>query len=66
MPDWHGRGAPPWWPEGERWPPGPDQWHAMRGRFFRRIAIGLAALFGTLFLIAVLGWAIWGGTDYPL
>lgn len=33
---WHGRaGAPPWWPEGESWPPadgrGPS-WHGGRGR----------------------------------
>ncbi|HYS30170.1 MAG TPA: hypothetical protein VEQ12_11835, partial [Candidatus Limnocylindria bacterium] len=38
---------PPWWPEGETWPPtGPPPWARRRGRFMWR--------FGAFFLGAVL------------
>ncbi|HEU4831503.1 MAG TPA: HAMP domain-containing sensor histidine kinase [Actinomycetota bacterium] len=60
----HGPGPgfrPPWWPEGEAFPPDPgEQWKAARVRFLRRIAFGIG-----LFLIFVfgVGWlgAIFGG-----
>jgi two-component system, OmpR family, sensor histidine kinase BaeS len=42
------RGRPPWWPEGEPWPPaGPTgawAWQRMRGHFFRRAALFLGAV----------------------
>ncbi len=41
---------PPWWPEGEPWPPS-SEWVARR----RRIAIRVAAFLVVLFLIACLG-----------
>lgn len=41
-------GPPPWWPEGEPWPPrGPtatEAWRRMRGRFFQRALLFLAAV----------------------
>src|SRR5437762_1102565 len=40
-------GRPPWWPEGEPWPPRDPahQWRAGRRRFFRRFAwLALAVL----------------------
>src|SRR6185503_17190376 len=55
-----GRSAPPWWPDGETWPPQRGEWHAMRRRFFRRVGLALIALFGTLVALAAVGWAIWG------
>lgn len=43
------RRRPPWWPAGEPFPPqgstGAEAWHAMRGRFFRRMGALLALLF---------------------
>ncbi len=68
MPEWgrgpHGRrGRPPWWPEGEPWPPhGPavaEGWRRMRARMFWRIgcALGflvlLGAAAGTLLVLAL-------------
>ena len=48
------RRKPPWWPEGETWPPqGPPSrkyWRNLRGRFFRRIGCGFL-----LFLLLVFG-----------
>lgn len=40
---------PSWWPENERWPPAQPTWRHMRGRFFRRMALG----FGMTFLLSV-------------
>ncbi|HLA65364.1 MAG TPA: HAMP domain-containing protein, partial [Candidatus Saccharimonadales bacterium] len=57
---WGGGNRPPWWPEGEGWPPsGPADWRRMRGRFMRRIG----CLFGFVLLVAVsavllLAWAV--------
>ena len=52
----HGRGfRPPWWPEGEGFPPAGDQWRAMRGQFLRRIAIGIGLFFLFVFVIGWLG-----------
>jgi signal transduction histidine kinase len=55
MPDRHRR-APPWWPEGEGWPPqrgiGPDAWKAWRRRTIRIALIAFGAL--------VLAWAVAG------
>jgi signal transduction histidine kinase len=51
---------PPWWPEGESFPPGREGWHGMRGRFFRRIAIGLGLFFAFVFVVGWLG-ATFGG-----
>ncbi len=57
------RGRPPWWPEGDPWPPpelaGPRAWRRMRQHFFRRalfffVAVGiLAAALSTVFLWGV-------------
>lgn len=45
------RAAPPWWPEGEAWPPrGPD-WRRRRARFVRRAGL----LFGVVMILAFIG-----------
>ena len=54
------RGAPPWWPAGEPWPPQPRRFRTqdrVRARFFRRIAGAAAAIF--LLAVAGLSWAAW-------
>jgi two-component system sensor histidine kinase BaeS len=50
MPEgWHGPGRgfrPPWWPEGEPFPPvGPNGWQGMRRHFVRRIVVAVALFF---------------------
>jgi signal transduction histidine kinase len=51
------RGRPPWWPEGETWPPvdaqGRHYWHRRRRRFVRRAGL----VVGALVLLSVLGFA---------
>jgi signal transduction histidine kinase len=56
MPDerWRNRRhQPPWWPQGESWPPangmGPEGWRHVRGRFMRRI--------GCFFLVMIIVFA---------
>ena len=60
----HGPGPgfrPPWWPEGEAFPPDPDeQWRAARGRFLRRIALGIGLFLVFVFVVGWLG-ALFGG-----
>src|SRR5439155_12616468 len=38
---WHGPGGfrPPWWPEGESWPPSGQMGWQFRRRFMRRVAV---------------------------
>jgi signal transduction histidine kinase len=38
------REAPPWWPEGEQWPPRRPPWHAAPRRFRRRLILALLTL----------------------
>ena len=55
---WGGGDRPPWWPEGEEWPPkGPEAWRGMRRRFLRKFVVGFA-----IFLAAIvgLGWFLGG------
>lgn len=61
------RRRPPWWPEGETWPPHPpegmERWHRMRRGFGLRAAMAFLMLFlaggagcaGTLWLLGLLG-----------
>jgi len=60
----HGPGPgfrPPWWPEGEAFPPDPgEQWRAARGRFLRRIAFGIGLFLVFVFVVGWLG-ALFGG-----
>ncbi|MBI2773996.1 MAG: HAMP domain-containing histidine kinase [Chloroflexi bacterium] len=42
---------PPWWPEGQAYPPQAAEWQRMRGRFFRRFAI----FFVLVFFVVVAG-----------
>src|SRR5687768_7277912 len=56
---------PPWWPEGESWPPERGPWQGMRQRFMRRIGLLLAALFAALFGAMVLGFLLFGGRHEP-
>ncbi len=62
------RGRPPWWPEGESWPPpGRPPWHTAPPHFRRRFLVGalvvVAVLVGLGFAIgtAVDGWHRFGG-----
>ncbi len=56
-PAWRGGGRPPWWPEGQPWPPaGGPPWRRSGRRFLWRIAGFLAAaflLFGVVLTIGV-------------
>jgi signal transduction histidine kinase len=52
---------PPWWPEGEPFPPVGGDWSEMRRRFVRRIGLAFLAV---LAFVMVLGWiagAVFGG-----
>jgi two-component system sensor histidine kinase BaeS len=48
---WHGRAAPPWWPENEPWPPRRGPWRRRRSPLAR----GFGCLFGLAFLIGLAG-----------
>jgi signal transduction histidine kinase len=67
MPDrrWSGR-RPPWWPEGEPFPPGPG-WRGGPGRRFpRRVALLVALLLGFVFLASgAIFRLLWGGGYGP-
>src|SRR6185503_250638 len=57
---WRRGEKPPWWPEGETWPPeGPEAWRGMRGRFMWRIGC-FFLLMTVIFVsvVALLGWLI--------
>jgi two-component system, OmpR family, sensor histidine kinase BaeS len=57
---WSGPNPPPWWPEGETWPPaGPANWQRMRGRFLRRMGclFGFVLLFG-ISVVLLVAWAV--------
>src|SRR5690606_6744714 len=50
------RGPPPWWPEGEPWPPPRGKGGHNRGRFIRRIVFALGAIWlFTLFMGFIFG-----------
>jgi signal transduction histidine kinase len=53
---------PPWWPEGEPFPP-PDgeAWRWRRRRFARRIGLGLVVFFGLIFATSTLAVALLSG-----
>lgn len=53
-----GRRSPPWWPEGEPWPPSGGDWHRLRRRFVRRVVLLLLAFFALLIALGV----IWNAT----
>lgn len=48
---------PPWWPEGEAWPPRRPPWARNRGRFVRRFALLLVGVI--VFAAAVITVGIW-------
>src|SRR5688500_1145554 len=61
-----GKGRPPWWPEGEDWPPrGPEAWRGMRrhflGRFVVILAVAVAAIVG---LSALVGGFFFRGEEH--
>ena len=60
---WGGR-RPPWWPEGEPFPPA---WGGgRRGRFPRRVGLLVALALGLTFLASGLAWRLlWGGQYGP-
>ncbi|HET7520008.1 MAG TPA: ATP-binding protein [Candidatus Limnocylindria bacterium] len=56
--EWGRQGRPPWWPEGEAWPPeGPGGWRLVRRRFMAR-AFGFALL-ALIIMIAAVGIVVW-------
>jgi len=56
---------PPWWPEGEAFPPR-DDWRAIRGHFLRRVAVGIGIFFLFVFVVGWLGaWFGNGGFERP-
>ena len=65
-----GRGAPPWWPEGEQWPPRGPPWRFVPERFRRRflivsvsfvvLLVGIGVAIG---LMAKGGGGPWNGPD---
>src|SRR5919201_3669547 len=63
---WGPPGRPPWWPEGEAWPPvGPQPWRRIRRRFFWRaglFAVAVLLLIGLL-MAAVIG-MVAGATEH--
>jgi two-component system sensor histidine kinase BaeS len=50
---------PPWWPEGEPFPP--SDWRGMRRLFLRRVLIGLALFFLFVVVVGWIGAAFWHG-----
>ena len=56
------RQRPPWWPEGEAWPPARPPWAYERRRFFRRLVL---LLLGVILFVGfaggVMGWLFSGG-----
>ncbi len=71
MPDWSSRRGPPfrppWWPEGEPFPPergtgrGPGGWHGSRRRAIRRVGLTVAAVWFLLFMTTGLAVAVVSG-----
>ena len=66
------RGAPPWWPEGEQWPPRRGPWHAAPRRFRRRfLLVTVAALVVLIGLGVAVGmsargtWRGWSDHGHP-
>ena len=55
-PAWRGRGQPPWWPEGQPWPPaGRPPWRRIGRRFLWRFAGFMAAGFLLLAVVLTVG-----------
>lgn len=66
------RGAPPWWPEGEQWPPRRGPWHAAPRRFRRRfLLVTVAALVVLIGVGVAVGmsargtWRGWSDQGHP-
>src|SRR2546428_2447699 len=63
---WRGPGPPPWWPQGEAWPPaGRPTWPRMGRRFLWRVAWFMAAAFLLIAVILAIG-AVLVGTAVGL
>jgi signal transduction histidine kinase len=62
-----GRGRPPWWPEGEPWPPaGRGPWHDAPRHFPRRFLVAAIAIVAALLVVGfAVGAAIGGWSDGP-
>ena len=60
------RSRPPWWPEGEPFPPtGPTAWRGMRRRFLRRVGLFVAVFFGLVFAANAIAVALLSGRFGP-
>ena len=55
-PGWRGPGPPPWWPQGETWPPaGRPPWPRMGRRFLWRVAWFMVAAFLLIAVVLTIG-----------
>ena len=61
---WDGGASPPWWPQGEPWPPSDERraaWRRRRGRFFWRMgAFFVLAMLVLVAVVSAIGWAVSG------
>src|SRR5439155_26640891 len=54
---------PPWWPEGEAFPPaGGPPWRRGRRHFLRRVGLAMVVFFGLTFFTSALAVALISGT----
>ena len=61
----HPHGRPPWWPEGEPFPPSGEHWSEMRRRFVRRVGLAFLAIVVFVLVVGWLAGGAFGGWERP-